>query len=118
VSINIGDTISDLSLIRSDQIPFAMKNALNTTGLQFQALQRAHDASIFTERRPDWLDRSIKITHFASKFEPWVTIGVHPPGGDTRADIITKVEDQTQKTPFTGRAVAVPTILITPNKSD
>lgn len=108
IAVNADGLRADLKTIREDQLPFALKTAINTTALQFQRVQIAHDRSVFTVRKP-WSDQSVKITHFATKTEPWATIGIHPPGGDERADILGKFEDQTAKQPFkAGGSLAIP----------
>jgi hypothetical protein len=56
------------------------------------------------------VNAAVKITHFSTKYEGdlYLTMGIHPPGGDERADILTKFETETQKTPFRGSHVVVP----------
>lgn len=120
VSVNVKEALVGLSDVRTEQVPFALAQSLNATAKQFQRVQLAHMTQVFTLRRPDFAAQAVKITHFATKAEQWATIGIHPPGdqGDARADIFAKFEDQTQKTPFTGHSVAVPTIFIKRNKRD
>lgn len=103
--------IQGLRDIRTDQIPFAASKALNAVVLAGQKDERAHLRDIFDERRPDWLDRSVKITHFAKKKDLYATIGIHPPGadGEARKDILTKFESDTEKTPLSGNTIAIPT---------
>jgi hypothetical protein len=89
------------------QVPFATTLALNRTGIDFQKKQREHLRSVFEIRRKQFADRSIKIKPFATKLRPEVRISVDSPAG--RSDIFGKFEDQTRKSPFRGRSVAVPT---------
>jgi hypothetical protein len=101
---------------RKNQVPQALKTGVNILATNVQGVERRHMKDIFEERRPEWLDRSVKITHFATKAEPWATIGIHPPGGDARADVITKFEDETEKLPR-GATLAIP-IDVRRNKRD
>lgn len=91
------------------QIPFALSRAVNKTALDVQRAARVQNRRIFTLRRPEWADRSVKVVKFASKKDPRATVGIHPPGasGEARADILAKFEDQTQKLPR-GRTIAIP----------
>lgn len=92
------------------QLPFAASKMLNALALDVQAAERAHLRDIFTLRRPQWADRSIKITHFAKKTELWATVAVSPPGAPQKSDILGKFEDQTEKTPAQGgRSIVIPT---------
>lgn len=90
------------------QIPYAASLALNDAAQAFQREQRSWTGQIFRIRQPEWVRKSVKIAHFAKKSELWADIGIHPPGGDERADILGKFEDQTEKTPFQGTHIAVP----------
>lgn len=109
ITVDAASATRFLTELESKQIPFATKTALNTAALAFQTAERAHLRGIFTLRRPEWADRSIKITHFATKAEQWATIAVQPPGasGPQRADILGKFEEDTSKSPR-GRTIAVP----------
>lgn len=107
IDVNTRPWLVSLDDWRAEQGPFVLKTALNTLATSVQDAERAHMRGIFTERRPEWLDRSVKITHFATKAEPWAIVGIHPPGGDARADIIGKFEDQTEKIPL-GASIAIP----------
>lgn len=118
ITVNTAQLDQDLADVSERQVPFAASAALNITAKQFQKVQIEHQHEIFTVRRSSWLDNAVKITHFATKAELWATVGIHPPGGDGRADILTKFEDQTVKLPFKGSAVAVPTLFIRRSKSD
>lgn len=99
--------LKDLKEIREDQIPYALAKAINATTLDVQKAEYAHQSRIFTLRRPEWVKRSNKITKFAKKTDPVAIIGIHPPGGDARADIVGKFETETQKTPR-GSSIAIP----------
>jgi hypothetical protein len=117
ITVDANDVLANLKSIREDQVPFALSKAINDTALQFQRVELAHIHQAFTLRRPSWIDQSVRITHFAKKTEPWATIGIHPPGGDQRADILGKFEDQTQKTASAGGSLAIP-IDVKRNKFD
>lgn len=90
------------------QIPFALANAVNKIAKDVQFDERVQLRRAFTLRRPEWADRAVKITKFAKKQDPTAVIGIHPPGGDERADILTKFETETSKTPRAGAHVAIP----------
>lgn len=100
--------LGNLTDLEQRQVPFALSKAVNATALDVQTSVRARQRKIFTLRRPDWADRSVKMVKFAKKIDPSATIGIHPPGGDQRADIITKFEADTQKISRTGGRVAIP----------
>lgn len=108
ITVDYKDAVRFLTDFGEKQIPFAEAKAVNATGLDVQKAERAQIHSVFQLRRPEWADRSVKITHFAKKSEPWLTIGIHPPGGDQRADILAKFETDTWKTSITGGRVAIP----------
>lgn len=99
------EQLTDLPLL---QIPFATSKALSALALDVQSEQRKRLHEIFTVRRDTWVGRSIKITHFAKKAEPWATIAVSPPGGASRADVLGKFESDTEKHAFQGHHVAIP----------
>jgi hypothetical protein len=111
VTVSVSDFNLDMRAVRDDQLPFAFKNALNDVGLNIQTQERRHMHDVFNVRREDWLDRSVKITHFASKSDLFVNVGIHPPGveGEGRKDVLTKFETDHEKKPFKGKFVAVPT---------
>lgn len=93
------------------QIPFAQAKAINTLAINVQTAERLRLREVFTLRRESWADRSIKITHFAKKSEPWARIAISPPGasGAARADILGKFETETEKRPRAGgRTIAIP----------
>jgi hypothetical protein len=79
------------------QVAFALAVSVNETAKQFQRMEVGHISEAMTVRRPDWVQQSIKITHFATKGEPLATIAVQPPGDPSRADILGKFEDETEK---------------------
>lgn len=108
LTVDTSSATSWLNDVANEQIPFAASKALNATAVDFQAAQFAHEQSIFHLNRPDWVKRSTKITHFAKKTALWATIAVSPPGGDRRADVIAKFEEDTEKTSVAGHDIAVP----------
>jgi hypothetical protein len=93
VSIDLTTFREGLDRIAERQLPYAVMRGLNTLVTTVQDVEREHVANAFTLRRPDWFNRSIKVTHFATKQTLVASIGVHPPGGDARADILGKFED-------------------------
>lgn len=96
-----------LTDVQKRQIPFATKEALNATALDFQKAQRARLGTIFTLRRKAWAERSIKISPFATKSSPLVRIAVEAPGDKSRSDILGKFETDTSKVAKQG-TLAVP----------
>jgi hypothetical protein len=109
IDVNTSEALGWFDRVSHDQLPFAMSKALNATATDFQVAERAHLRSIFSLKREQWADRSIKVTHFAKKTELWAKIEVAPPGGDAKSDILGKFEDETIKTPHNGhRALVIP----------
>lgn len=109
ITVDPSKALRQLNDDEKNQIPFALSRAVNSTALDVQRAVRNRQRSIFTLRRPEWADRSVKMVKFAKKSDPTAQIGIHPPGatGEQRADIIAKFEDQTQKLPR-GRTIAIP----------
>lgn len=110
LEVNVADTIGYLTLVQEEQLPFATAVAINQTAKDIQVANREHLHAVFQLRRVEWAERSVKITHFATKREQWAQIGIHPPGasGDARADILAKFESETQKQSATGGRIAIP----------
>lgn len=119
IEINYKHVVAHLDDMAKQQIPFALSKALNATVAQpkgaasglmptVQGAERLQLRKAFELRQPLWADRSIKVTHFANKREPWATIGIHPQGGDERSDIFGKFETDREKRPKEGRTIAVP----------
>src|SRR4051812_46289573 len=93
------------------QLAYAAAGALNDTAVDFQIQEFLHEKDIFTLRRPDWVQKSNKITHFAKKYEGelYTTVTLSPPGANERSDIVGKFEDQTTKQSRNpGGMVAIP----------
>lgn len=91
-------------------MPFVTATALNETAKDFQAVQRTRMHQIFTLRRPQFAERAIKISPFATRKRQEVRISVDPtPAGPENDDIFTKFEIDRTKRPFRGRSIAVPT---------
>ena len=121
ITVDILPATRGLTEVQVNQIPFALSKAINDTAKQFQALEFAHLQSVMTLRRPDWVQRSIKIGHFATKAEPWGVVAISPPGstGFSRRDILTKFEDETDKrSRKPGGMVAVPLDGVKRNRRD
>lgn len=102
--------LSALKDLHAKQLPFATALALTNTALAFQEEQRKQMAGHFTERRPDWVNKSVKITHFARKTDnPIVaTVAIESPGGGSRSDELGKFEQGGDKTSREGGSIAVP----------
>ncbi len=90
------------------QTSFALSVAINDTLKDAQKVQRSHQRRVFTVRRPQFVDRSVKIKPFATKRTLEGTMAIDPPGGQQRSDIIAKFERGGQKRPRDGRHLAVP----------
>lgn len=90
------------------QVPFALSNTLNDVGALFQYREREHIAQVMNVRRKDWVDKNVKITHFAKKTELYTSVEIQSPGGGDRSDILAKFEQNTSKSPTSGSAIAVP----------
>jgi len=94
--------------LANSQIPFAIARAINKTAENFQETQRAHMRRVFTVRRPPFVDRAVKIKPFANKRNLTAQLTIDPPGGQSRADILTKFEQGGQKRPRSGARLAIP----------
>lgn len=109
VSTNAGDVSKSFRLLMRDQLPFALKIAVNDTAIDFQEAQREHMESFFNVRNPRFVPRAAKIKPWATKQDPVATVSLSPPGGDRSSDILAKFEEQTEKLPQFGSRLAVPT---------
>ena len=90
------------------QTPFALSVAINDTLKDAQKVQRAHQRRVFTVRRPQWIDRSVKIKPFATKRTLTGTMAIDPPGGKRTSDILAKFESGGRKQVREGRHLAIP----------
>lgn len=108
--VRVQASISDaLVQMAAKQLPFAMSKALNDGALAFQKAQIASMSETFTVRRRDFLQKSVKITHFATKSNLVAEIAVESPGG--RSDVFGKFEDGGIKHPANGRHfLAIPRV--------
>lgn len=99
-----------LRSLHRDQVPYALAQAINKTGVQGQEKVRDRMAREFTQRRKTWMDRSIKIGRgdFATKQKLRAIVKVETPGAKDRSDVIAKFEDGGTKRPKDGRRLAVP----------
>ena len=94
--------------IYRDQLPFVTARTINAVALSFQKAQREHQHRIFDVRNRTFIDRSVKIKPFAKKTSLFARVSIDPPGGQERADILTKFESGGTKRPRDGRSLAVP----------
>lgn len=117
VRTNAVEVAGAFGVLFRDQLPFAIKEAINHTAKDAQRAQHAGMEQRFTIRRRAWVQRGIKIKPFATKRRLVATIAVDPPGGAARADILTRHEERGFRIPFKGRALAVP-IAARANKQD
>lgn len=95
----------------SRQAPYAISVGINKLMESGQAAQRAHDRDIFTVRREQFIDRTVKILQFAKKQTLTGIIGIDP-----KRDVLAKFEAGGLKKPR-GSMLAVP-IAVRRNKSD
>jgi hypothetical protein len=110
IDVQTDVTLSWLSDLGERQLPFATSKALNAVAKDVQTAERAHLRDIFHLNRDQWADRSMKITHFASKTELWAEIAVAPPGQTDKSDVLGKFEDETSKAPSQGgKSIVIPT---------
>jgi hypothetical protein len=109
VSVDTSALKGRLRDIANKQIPFAKANAINEVAKLVQAEERTHIAKVFNVRRKQWVDMSVKITHFAKK-QPgrtYAEVAIAPPGPRGKADILAKFEEGGIKTPR-GKSIAIP----------
>jgi hypothetical protein len=106
IRIDTALTVAKLNALALTQLPFATARAVTQTGLDFQKAERARLATIFTQRRPDFIQKQgVKlIGGIATKAKPSITFGIDP-----KADFLTKFETGQQKKPTGGPFLALPT---------
>lgn len=110
IDVDISQYNNWLTGLAEDQLPFAMSKMLNALATDVQVAERAQMHAIFHVNRDQWVDRNVKISHFAKKTELWAEIGIVSPGGGDRSDILGKFEDQTTKAPTQGgKSIVIPT---------
>ncbi len=114
VRTNAAQVSRTMRRIFADQLPFAAAKAINDTAKEAQSRQRAGMADRFTIRRPSFVNRAVKIKPFANKRHLSATIQIEPPGGQQRADILTRHEEAHEREPRSGQALVVP-LEIRPN---
>lgn len=107
IAHNAAQVSREVQRIAKKEWPFFASRAINHTVLEVQTALRAGTHERFIVRRRQWMDRAYKIKPFATKRSLRAVIAVNPPGGQERADILTKFEDGGTKTPK-GRRLAVP----------
>ena len=106
MSIDAKPLMKDLDELGQRQIPFALMKTLNNTALDFQAEQQEHIARRFTLRRQQFVLNTVKINRgdFATKENLRAIVRIDPD-----RDVLSKFEDDGQKTPmFGGHAIAIP----------
>ena len=108
ITTNVPEINALLGRLFRDQIPFATSRAINDVAKLAQEKQRKHQRKIFTVRRPQFVDKAVKIKPFASKRSLSAIIQIAPPGGAKTRDILTKFETDRTKRPRDGRSIAVP----------
>jgi len=106
ITVDLASFRRDLNNVAMKQIPFATSRAINKTALDVQVAMRTHMHSVFTVRRPGYIDKAVKIKPFATKNSPTAVIAIDPPG--ERDDILEKFEQGGEKRPVSGQRLAVP----------
>lgn len=102
-----------LSDVAENQIPYAASRALNDTALGGQDDQRQGMRARFRIKRPDFLDRSVKIPHFSNKRDDPLKVSVVMDyGPDGRGQVWDKFEPGGTKTPTSGKSIAVPITVV------
>jgi len=96
----------------SRQAPFALATGINDTLKLAQQRERAHLRESMTIRRPVFIDRSIKVSPFATKATLTGVIQIDP-----ARDVLSKFEGGGEKRPLRGASLAVP-VAVKRNKSD
>jgi len=95
------------------QIPYAASRALNDVVLAGQDDQRQGMRQRFRVKRPGFLDRSVKITHFSKKTDsPISTTLIIDPNPNNRGPLWDKFEPGGAKTPTRGQSIAVPITVV------
>jgi hypothetical protein len=107
ISMDTTQVSRTMRALYSDQVPFATSVAINEVAKTFQGRQALHQRAAFTTRNQGFMDKSVKITQFATKRAIAATIAISPPGGQRTADILAKFETRGTKTPR-GRSIAIP----------
>lgn len=98
-----------LSDTADEQIPFAVSRALNDTAMGGQEDMRQGARARFRIKRPDFLDRSVKIPKFSTKKDAVLSVSVVMDyGPDGRGQVWDKFEPGGIKTPTRGQSIAVP----------
>lgn len=91
------------------QARFATSLAINKTLERAQADERKHMHSVFTIRNRRFMDYAVKLKPKATKSRLEGILRIDPPGGQARADVITKFEEGGTKRPTHGRQhLAIP----------
>lgn len=106
ISMDARQFTKDLDAAGQRQIPFAMMKTLNNTAEDVQAEQQEHIARKFTLRRPTFILNTVKINRgdWATKEKLRSIVRIDPD-----RDVLSKFEDEGQKTPmFGGHSLAIP----------
>lgn len=112
IKVDAKDAIRFLTDLEQRQVPYAISTAINDTLKLGQRFEREHIRAHFTLRRPEFIERTVKISQFASKRNPVGVIEIDP----TR-DVLAKFEAGGRKQARGGGALAVP-IAVRRTKTD
>jgi hypothetical protein len=92
-----------LTALERVQLPFATSLALNNLAKKAQENIRAHYRTVFTLRRPEFIEKQgVKITRFSTKRDLSAELGI-----DRKADFLTKFQTGGER-PVRGRHIAIP----------
>lgn len=108
VDTNATEVARWLQAFHSRQLPFATSLAINRTAKEAQRAVRNRMENEFTLRRARWFKAAVKIKPFSTKRSLAAQILIDPPGGQSRADIITRHEERGRRHPLEGQSLAVP----------
>lgn len=105
VRIDNSAAVVGLDALAQTQLPFATAKAITQTGLDFQKVEQARFAQVFTLRRASFIQKQgVKlIGGIATKSKPSITFGV-----DDKASFLAKFETGQEKTPTQGQFLALP----------
>jgi hypothetical protein len=90
------------------QIPFALSVGINDTAKEIQKYQSTYVQLAFNVRRQNFFPRAVKIKPFARKTRLSATLKIEPPGGPSRADMVTRHEEPGVRRPRFGSTLLVP----------
>jgi hypothetical protein len=98
-------------------LKYVTSRAINDTLIDAQSTMRTSIRDKFNIRRPQFVDKSVKISKFSKKNDLEGIVGIENIGGKETANILSKFEDGGTKTGKSGGLVAIPTEFVRPDSS-